>query len=76
MDRVDLVHAAGPRMKHLYDALPASRRGVWTESAADLASRVNELVAPGDVVLVKGSKSSRISMVVQALRARAAQEKG
>ncbi|MFC0201718.1 UDP-N-acetylmuramoyl-tripeptide--D-alanyl-D-alanine ligase [Paracoccus rhizosphaerae] len=76
MARVDLVHAAGPRMKHLYDALPASRRGVWTESAADLASRVNELVAPGDVVLVKGSKSSRISMVVQALRARAAQEKG
>ncbi|MEE2861679.1 MAG: UDP-N-acetylmuramoyl-tripeptide--D-alanyl-D-alanine ligase [Pseudomonadota bacterium] len=76
MDRVDLVHAAGPRMKHLYDALPASRRGVWSESAAVLASQAHDLVAPGDVVLVKGSKSSRISMVVQALRARAAQEKG
>ncbi|MGR3200194.1 MAG: UDP-N-acetylmuramoyl-tripeptide--D-alanyl-D-alanine ligase [Paracoccus sp. (in: a-proteobacteria)] len=76
MDRVDLVHAAGPRMKHLYDALPAQRRGVWSESAADLASQAHDLVAPGDVVLVKGSKSSRISMVVQALRARAAQEKG
>lgn len=76
MARVDLVHAAGPRMKHLHDALPENRRGLWAEQAADLAAQVQDLVAPGDVVLVKGSKSSRISMVVQALRAQTAQEKG
>ncbi|WP_265501382.1 UDP-N-acetylmuramoyl-tripeptide--D-alanyl-D-alanine ligase [Paracoccus beibuensis] len=76
MAKVDLVHAAGPRMRHLYDALPPARRGLWAEQAADLAGQVQQLVAPGDVVLVKGSKSSRISLVVQALRAGAAQEKG
>ncbi|MBM3606162.1 MAG: UDP-N-acetylmuramoyl-tripeptide--D-alanyl-D-alanine ligase [Alphaproteobacteria bacterium] len=74
MEAVGLVHSAGPRMRHLHDALPADRRGLWTETAAELAAHASELVRPGDVVLVKGSKSSRISLVVEALRARAAQE--
>ena len=34
----------------------------------ELAGRVADLVAPGDIVLVKGSKSSKISSVVDALR--------
>lgn len=68
MARVDLVHSAGPRIRHLHDALPPARRGLWAEHAADLAARLAELVAPGDIVLVKGSKSSRISIVVDALR--------
>ena len=65
---VDLIHAAGPRMRHLYDALPPERRGIWTESAAKLAAQAPALVAPGDIVLVKGSKSSKVSAVVDALR--------
>ncbi|WP_410219303.1 UDP-N-acetylmuramoyl-tripeptide--D-alanyl-D-alanine ligase [Paracoccus sp. (in: a-proteobacteria)] len=76
MAQVDLVHAAGPLMRHLHEALPEARRGLWTENAAELAQRVGDLVSAGDVVLVKGSKSSRISMVVEALRAGTAQEKG
>lgn len=76
MTQVDLVHSAGARMRHLHDALPQSRRGLWAETAAELASRVPELILAGDIVLVKGSKSSRISSVVEALRARATQKKG
>lgn len=68
MEQVDLVHSAGPRMRHLHDALPPARRGIWAETAAGLASRLDDLVAPGDIVLVKGSKSSKISTVVDALR--------
>ncbi|WP_374302027.1 UDP-N-acetylmuramoyl-tripeptide--D-alanyl-D-alanine ligase [Paracoccus sp. (in: a-proteobacteria)] len=68
MAHVDLVHSAGPRMRHLHDALPPARRGTWAESASGLAERVHDLVAPGDIVLVKGSKSSKISTVVDALR--------
>uniref|UniRef100_UPI0035B23952 UDP-N-acetylmuramoyl-tripeptide--D-alanyl-D- alanine ligase n=1 Tax=Paracoccus sp. TaxID=267 RepID=UPI0035B23952 len=66
MASVDLVHLAGPRMRALYDALPEDRRGIYAESAADLAARAAELVAIGDIVLVKGSKGSRISTVVDA----------
>ncbi|MGZ3215801.1 UDP-N-acetylmuramoyl-tripeptide--D-alanyl-D-alanine ligase [Paracoccus sp. T5] len=76
MQSVGLVHCAGPRMRHLHEALPEARRGLWTETAAELAARATELVRPQDVVLVKGSKSSRISTVVEALRAMAAQDKG
>ncbi|MDS9467220.1 UDP-N-acetylmuramoyl-tripeptide--D-alanyl-D-alanine ligase [Paracoccus sp. MBLB3053] len=68
MAAVDLIHTAGARMRALHDALPETRRGLHAESAADLAERVDELVALGDIVLVKGSKSSKVSTVVDALR--------
>ena len=75
MVQVDLVHSAGPLMRHLHDELPVAKRGLWAENATDLAAELPHLVQTGDVVLVKGSKSSRISTVVDAMRARAAQEK-
>ncbi|WP_411957636.1 UDP-N-acetylmuramoyl-tripeptide--D-alanyl-D-alanine ligase [Paracoccus homiensis] len=65
---IDLIHAAGLRMRHLYDALPAAKRGTWADTAAELALNAGSLVAPGDIVLVKGSKSSKVSTVVDALR--------
>lgn len=65
---IDLIHAAGPLMRHLYDALPAAKRGTWAETSAELAQNAGSLVAPGDIVLVKGSKSSKVSAVVDALR--------
>lgn len=76
MAAIDLVHCAGPLMRHLHEALPADKRGQWTQTAAELAAHPDKLISAGDIVLVKGSKSSRISMVVQALRAGAAQDKG
>lgn len=68
MAAVDLVHTAGPRMLALHRALPPARRGLHADSAAELAARVAELVTTGDIVLVKGSKSSKVSTVVDALR--------
>lgn len=76
MAAIDLVHCAGPLMRHLHEALPADKRGQWAQTAAELAAHPDKLISAGDIVLVKGSKSSRISMVVQALRAGAAQDKG
>ena len=64
---LDLVHAAGPEMRWLYDALPVSRRGVWRATAAELATEAALLVAPGDVVMVKGSNGSKASLVAKAL---------
>jgi len=68
LQTVDRVHCAGPRMKHLYDALPEEKRGLWAEQAQDLASQPAALVDAGDVVLVKGSKGSKVSLVVDAIR--------
>ncbi len=66
--QVDLVHCVGPRMAALHAALPLSKRGRQAEKADDLARLAHLLAAPGDIVLVKGSKSSYVSRVVEGLR--------
>ncbi|MCJ8140309.1 UDP-N-acetylmuramoyl-tripeptide--D-alanyl-D-alanine ligase [Falsirhodobacter halotolerans] len=63
-----LVHCVGPRMRALYDALPRRQKGEWVENAADLAREARSLVDAGDIVLVKGSKGIKVSLVVDALR--------
>ncbi|MBS1303824.1 UDP-N-acetylmuramoyl-tripeptide--D-alanyl-D-alanine ligase [Loktanella sp. SALINAS62] len=65
---VNVIHCAGPRMRALFDALPAELRGHWAPDADDLAATVRSLVDAGDVVLVKGSKGSHVSRVVDAIR--------
>jgi len=62
------VHCVGPRMRALYDALPEGMRGRWKEDAAALAKQVAQIVDAGDIVLVKGSKGSKVSLVVDAIR--------
>ncbi|MGR3571906.1 UDP-N-acetylmuramoyl-tripeptide--D-alanyl-D-alanine ligase [Brevirhabdus sp.] len=66
--RIDTVHCVGPRMRALHAALPPDRRGKWAERAEDLAPGIRHMVDAGDVVLVKGSKGSRVSLVVDAIR--------
>jgi UDP-N-acetylmuramoyl-tripeptide--D-alanyl-D-alanine ligase len=65
---VTTIHCVGPRMKALHAALPRGQRGEWAETATDLARHARHLIDAGDVVLVKGSKGSKVSLVVDALR--------
>jgi UDP-N-acetylmuramoyl-tripeptide--D-alanyl-D-alanine ligase len=64
---LDLVHAAGPQMRWLYEALPTSRRGLWRETAAELAAEASVLAGPGARVRVGGASGSRASLVAKAL---------
>ncbi len=66
---VDLVFAAGPRMAALMEALPPARRGGYAENADALSPIIAGALRSGDVVLVKGSNSSKMSRVVAALSA-------
>lgn len=70
--RVDLVYAAGPLMKSLFDALPADKRGLWAPTAADIESALPGEIRAGDAVMVKGSNGSRMWSVVAAIRKHAA----
>jgi UDP-N-acetylmuramoyl-tripeptide--D-alanyl-D-alanine ligase len=63
----DLVFCSGPRMKHLWDALPPSRAGGYAPTATELAPLVASAVQAGDVVMVKGSNGSKMAHVVRAL---------
>ena len=67
-DAIDIVHCVGPRMRALWEDLPAERQGAWTETAEMMAEKLRHLIDAGDVVLVKGSKGSRVSLVVDAVR--------
>ncbi|TFL19899.1 UDP-N-acetylmuramoyl-tripeptide--D-alanyl-D-alanine ligase [Jannaschia formosa] len=66
---LDTVHTVGPLMRHLHEALPADRRGRHAEDAATLAGQLRDLVRPGDAVLVKGSLSMKMAVLVDGLRA-------
>jgi len=72
----DLVFAAGPQMKALWDALPASRRGAYAENSAALAPRLLAALQPGDTVLVKGSFGSKMALIIEALKARDSKKVG
>ena len=68
LQSVHLIHCAGPLMHHLWQALPEDQRGQWAQTAAELVPKVPRLVDAGDVVLVKGSKGSKVSEIVDAIR--------
>jgi UDP-N-acetylmuramoyl-tripeptide--D-alanyl-D-alanine ligase len=68
MRDIDEVHCVGPLMRTLWAALPEAKRGHCAERAEELAERAHRLIDAGDVVLVKGSKASGVSRVVDALR--------
>ena len=68
MDSIDLVHTVGPLMEHLHAALPGPRRGQHRETATEMVTALPRSLRPGDVVLVKGSKGIKVSLVVDALR--------
>ena len=68
LQSLDIVHCVGAHMQHLYDALPETQRGIWLAQASDMASQIGRTLDAGDVVLVKGSKGSKVSLVVDAIR--------
>jgi UDP-N-acetylmuramoyl-tripeptide--D-alanyl-D-alanine ligase len=71
-NKVDLVFASGSQMKALWDALPVSRRGAYAENSAALAPKLMAAVKEGDTVLVKGSNGAKMSVIIEALKGKAA----
>lgn len=70
---VQLVYTSGPMMKKLHDKLPPELRGAHDDDTSKLAQIVPDVLTPGDVVMVKGSRGGgekpRMQVIVEALRA-------
>lgn len=75
-NQMDLVFAAGSFMQHLYMALPETMRGAYAANSRDLAPKVVEQLKAHDLVLVKGSRGSKMEVVVEAIEAQSAREQG
>ena len=73
--KVDRVYAAGELMRHLWDALPETMRGLFAGSAVGLVGPVADAIKSGDVVMIKGSNASKVSAVAKALQSLAAENK-
>ena len=68
MARIDRVHCVGPLSRALHEALPEEKRGLATDTSADLAAAVHGQVDAGDVVLIKASLGTGLARVVDAIR--------
>lgn len=68
LNNIDTIHCVGPLMKHLYEALPAAKRGEWFETSDQLASKIKELLTDGSVVMVKGSLGAKMGLIVDAIK--------
>lgn len=74
--RIDMVFAAGPDMRALYDRIEPARRGYWAETATELRNALLGAIRAGDAVMVKGSFGSRMGPLVEALRSSVAARAG
>lgn len=68
LQAISTIHCIGPRMQALHRALPRGQRGEWVEAASDLIPHLRHIVDAGDILLVKGSKGSKVSLIVDALK--------
>ena len=65
---IDKVFTVGRLMSYLDRALPPEVRGDHTETPEELVDTICREVRPGDVVMVKGSLSTRMVVLVEALQ--------
>lgn len=62
------VYTAGTLMAYLFDALPATMRGIHGEDAAALIAPLIDALEAGDTILIKGSNGMKMSAIVDALQ--------
>lgn len=64
---VHQVYAIGPDMKHLWDDLPENMKGSYAPNAQAMKEILLRAVKPGDIVMIKGSKGTKLGPLVDAL---------
>ena len=68
LDKIDKIYCVGFRMKKLFDLLPYSRRGLWTETAEEMQHVLVNKIENGDIIMIKGSFSMGMKTIVNKLK--------
>src|SRR5207244_5855949 len=69
---VDRIFLIGEAIAALHEVLPERKRGGLWRSPEEAMPALLRFLEPGDVVTVKGSRSVRVSRVMELLRAQSA----
>ena len=68
LDKIDKIYCVGSRMRKLYNVLPYSKRGFWTETAEEMQDVLINKLKNGDIVMIKGSFSMGMNKIVNKLK--------
>ena len=68
LDRIDKLYCVGPRMKELYDVIPQSKKGFWTETSEEMKDVLVKKLKNNDIVMIKGSFSMSMDTIVSKLK--------
>ena len=68
LSQIDKISCVGLRMRRLYDVLPSSKQGFWTETAEEMQHVLVNKFKNGDIVMIKGSFSMRMDTIVSELK--------
>ena len=68
LDKIDKIYCVGSRMKKLFDVLPYSKRGLWTETAEAMQHVLVNKLKSGDIIMIKGSLSMGMKTIVNKLK--------
>jgi len=68
LDKIDKIYCVGSRMKNLFDVLPYSKRGLWTETAEEMQHVLFNKLKSGDIIMIKGSLSMGMKTIVNKLK--------
>lgn len=65
---IDRVYVTGDGMDALWEVLPASKRGGRAADPSSLLKMLTDQLHDGDIIMVKGSNASKVSVIADALR--------
>jgi len=68
LKHINVVHCIGGLMGSLFQNLPTGKRGLLTATAEDFLVPLSGVLKPGDLVMVKGSLSMRMNLIVDAIK--------
>ena len=65
---ITFVHTVGPLMQHLWQTLPADRRGLSVSTVTELIPALYTHLQDGDIVLVKASHGMNLTAIISDLK--------
>jgi len=66
--QIDGVFCCGELMGHLYEALPKNLRLGHFNSSKEAINDIINYINPGDLLLIKGSKSMKMDLIIDAIK--------